>query len=214
MRLERLTGVMVLAVAAVIGGVAAAEPAPAAQSLPALAKTSPHHPQDAPKPKVNEPGPEHKLLGSFVGHWKSTAHVLQADEAAANPNPTQDSQGAADGKLNLGGRFVELTHTGVLNGQPYEGMILFGFDDVIKKYTAIWMDTTSPAFLSYVGTYDAAKKQYSLISHFSDQVTRKFTISHMTMTFVDADTMVFDEFISHAVGSTEVHTRTITFKRG
>lgn len=214
MGLERLTGVMVLAAAAAIGGVAAAEPAPAAQPMPAPPKTSPHHQQAVPAPKPNEPGPEHKLLGSFVGHWKSTVHILQPDEAAANPIPAQDSQGTADGKLNLGGRFVELTHTGVLNGQPYEGMVLLGYDDVIKKYTAIWIDTTSPAFLSYIGTYDAAKKQYSLISHFSDQVSRRFTISHMTMTFVDADTMVFDEFISHAVDSAEVHTRTITFKRG
>jgi hypothetical protein len=209
MRLERITGVLVLAAAAVAGGASAADPTPAAPP-----KVSPHQQQGAPKPKSDEPSADHKLLASFVGHWKSTVHYLQSDPAAANPTPPQDSQGAADGKLELGGRFVELAHTGVLNGQPYEGKILVGFDDVIKKYTAIWRDTTSPAFLSYFGTYNAAKKQYSLEAHFSDQVTRKFIVSHLTMTFVDADTMVFDEFVSHTVGGAEVHTRTITFKRG
>jgi hypothetical protein len=126
----------------------------------------------------------------------------------------QGNPGTAEGKLAMGGRFAQFSHTGTLKGQPYEGLVVFGFDDVINRYTAIWTDTTSPAFLSYVGTYDASKKALTLTARYSDQANRKYTESRIVVTFVDKDTIVLDEYVAQPVGAQAAHTRAVTFKRG
>ena len=162
------------------------------------------------EPKPAKPGPEHKILGAFAGQWKSTLHAIERDSDDITP---ADTQGTAEGKLQLDGRFAQLTHTGIQSGKPYEGIVLFGFDDVINKYTAIWMDSTSPAFISYVGTYDAGKKLLTLTSHFSEQVSRLFISSRLVVNFVDADTIIVDEYVARGVGASESHTRSFTYKR-
>ena len=196
MRLERMTGVLVLSAGVVLGSVLAAEPVPITGDktapkdadpvliLPTDAKM-PNAPKALPKPgKPAEVSVEHKLLTGFVGHWKTTVHVMSPD---AN-SPVQDTQGTADGTLAMGGRFAELTHTGVLNGQPFEAKLFCGFDDVFNKYTALWLDTTSPAMITYIGTYVSSKQQFTMTAHYSEQGTRRLTIARIVITFVDSNT--------------------------
>ena len=211
MRLERMTAVVVLAAGLVLGGVAVAAPpedkAPIDAPMPARGMKAQLQPA---QPKPVELGPEHKFLGGFAGHWKTTVHIMQADPST----PGQDTEGTADGKLVMGGRFVQLMHAGLLNGQPFEGMMLCGFDVVVKRYRSIWVDNTGTAIIQYVGTYDASKKQLTMSSQaYSDEKTKMLTFARTVMTFVDANTMVYDEYIAHAVGGKEARTMSITYKR-
>jgi hypothetical protein len=220
MRLERMTGVVVLAAGLVFGGVALAAPpdtkaaeakAPADKSsddVPAPPKGM-KAPLQPLKPKPVVLGPQHKVLGGFAGRWKTTTHIMVGTPTI----PEQDTEGTAEGKLVMGGRFAQLMHTGLLNGEPFEGMMLCGYDEVVQKYTAIWVDNASTAIIHYVGLYDAAKKQISMNSHYSDPATRRLTLARVTMTFVDANTIVYDQYIAHAVGEKEAHTMSITYKK-
>ena len=220
MRLERMTGVVVLAAGLVFGGIVLAAPpdTKAADEKPPAEKTvadvpAPPKGMMAPmqpvKPKPVVLGPQHKVLGGFTGRWKTTTHIM----VAGPTTPEQDTEGTAEGKLVMGGRFAQLMHAGLLNGEPFEGLMLCGYDEVVQKYTAIWVDNTSTAIIRYVGTYDSAKKQISMNSHYSDPATRRLTLARVTMTFVDANTIVYDEYIAHAVGEKEAHTRSITYKK-
>jgi len=210
MRLERMTGVVVLAAGLLWGGAAVAAPAdertPADVPLPPTGMKAPMSPA---KPKPVELGAEHKILRGFSGRWKTTVHMMPTGPSA----PVQDTEGTADGKLIMGGRFAQVMHTGTLNGERFEGMMLCGFDEVVNKYRSIWVDNASTAILQYVGTYDASKKQLTMTSHYSDQTTRRLTLARIVMTFADADTIVYDEYIAHAVGEKETHTMTVTYKR-
>lgn len=210
MRLERMTAVVVFAAGLVLGGVAVA--APQEEKAPAavpVQRVAPKSTLRAVPPRPLELGPEHKILGGFAGHWKTTVHIVQADPST----PVPDGEGTADGKLVMGGRFAQVTHAGTMNGQPFEGMMLCGFDEVVKKYTSSWVDNASTAIIRYVGTYDASKKQLTMSSHYSEQTTRRLTLARTVMTFVDANTIVYDEYIAHAVGEKETHTMSVTYKR-
>ena len=210
MTFERMTGVVVLAAGLVWGGVAFA--APAEDKAPGEVPAPPRGmkaPMPPAKQKPVELGPEHKILGGFAGRWKTTVHVMQPDPSA----PAQDTEGTADGKLMMGGRFAQLMHAGTLNGQPFEGMMICGFDQVVQRYTSIWVDNASTAIIHYVGTYDASKKQLTMNSHYSDQTTRRLTIAKMVVTFVDDKTIVYDEYIAHAVGEKETPTMSVTYRR-
>lgn len=221
MRRERMAGVMVLTCGAMLGGALAAgpaapapqkepvkddQPAPGTHATPKSTAAQKALPQ-APKPAAVSD--EHKLLAEFVGKWKTTVHVMPTEANAV----AKDTQGTAEGKLLMGGRFVQLSHTGVLNGQPFEGTMICGFDNVIRKYTSVWFDTTSPAIISYIGSFVAPKKQLVMTTHYSEQGTRRLTIARVEMTLPDADTIVFDEYVSHQSGGPEAHTMTITYKR-
>lgn len=211
MRLDRMTGVLVLATGVVLNGVAAAAPAPTPAPEPAETHGAPpSRVKPQPQTKSDEPGSQHGILGGFVGHWGVTTHILPSSATST----AQDTKGTAEGKMLLDGRFAQLTQTGILDGKPYEAVMLFGFDDVIARYTATWMDTTSPAFIGYVGTYDAAKKQITMEAHYSEQAMRRFTVSRVVVTFVDNDSIVLEEYISHAVNGSAVQTKTVTLKRG
>jgi hypothetical protein len=218
-----MTAVVVLASGIALGGaVAAAAPDAAPETPP------PSRPPDAMAPgdsgsiprgpkaplksvmaKPKELGPEHKLLSGFVGAWKSKVHVLQDTAAAVQ----QDVEGNADGKLIMGGRFVQVMHSGLINGQPFEGMMILGFDNVINRYVSIWINNGGTAMIHFVGTYDAAKKQLTMSSHFSDPSSRRLTILKTVTTLVDANNWVYDEYTAHAVGEKEAHTVSITYKR-
>jgi hypothetical protein len=83
MRIERISGVLLVAAGVGLSAVLAAESK--------SAEATPHRVQPQAEAKSDQPGPEHKILGGFVGHWKSTFHVLETDAQT----PVQDTQGAA-----------------------------------------------------------------------------------------------------------------------
>lgn len=224
MRLERMTAIVVLAAGLMaVGAVSAApqETAPPAAQPPDAApvdKTAqiprgPKAPMATTAPTVPKPQPvgnEHKILGALAGHWKAKMHPVP--DGATKPAP--DTEGTAEGKLVMGGRFAEVSHQGLLNGQPFEGMMLLGFDNVINRYTSAWVDNTTNGIVHFVGTFDAAKKQLTMTAHYSDPATRRLTLSKVVLTFVDANSWLYDEYIAHAVGEKETHTMSIKFTRG
>jgi hypothetical protein len=220
-----MTAVVVLATGLVAGGTIAQTPAPPADEKPtreaAPAAKEPRSPMAKPVPKPQGLGPEHKILAGFAGHWKSKATVVPAtpksfaESTEGTPSaPKPKTEGTAEGKLVMDGRFAQVNYQALRDGKPYEAMILWGFDNVVNRYTSIWIDNTGNAIIRFVGTYDAAKKQLTMTTHYSDQATRRLTIAKTVATFVDANSWVYDEYVSHAVGEAERHTLSITFNRG
>src|SRR5262249_41530950 len=113
--------------------------------------------------KSATPGAQHGLLKNFEGKWSS--HV----SATMDPTkPPEVSDGTSEGMLMLGGRFVHVVHHGTMMGQPFEGMMLLGYDNLAGKYTAVWVDNMGTQIATYDGTYDAAKKALTMTGHFTD----------------------------------------------
>lgn len=201
MRLERSIAAAALSLGLMLGGAArAATPGSKAATAEQLAANA---------EKLAKPGPEHKVLESFLGHWTSKVS-MQPDPS----KPAQESVGSADGKMVLGGRFVQVNHKGTMMGQPFEGMMLAGFDNVPKRYESDWVDTMGTGIIHYMGTYDAGKKQLNMSAHFVDPATRKLTITRSVTTFVDANTWTYDEYVHDDAAKKEDHVMSVTFKRG
>jgi len=223
MRLERMTAVVVLAAGLLAGGVVSAAPPateppatkpPAtkpsdATNPPGLIPTGVKSPTAPAPPKPRPLGEQHKILASFVGHWKAKVPPTQTPLALSR----KDEERTADGKLVMGGRFAQVSLEGVQGGQPFEGMMLVGFDEVVNRYTGMWVDTSSNAIIHSVGTFDAAKKQLTMTAHFSAPATRRLTIQKVVMTFVDANHWTYEEYVAHAVGEKETLTTSLSFNK-
>lgn len=154
------------------------------------------------------PGPQQKALEQFVGHW--TSHVsMQMDPT----KPAEESTGTADGEMILGGRFVQVIHKGTVMGQPFEGRMLCGYDNVAKKYVASWVDNLGTSIVHYDGTYDKVGKRLLMGATFIDPMSRKPIHVKSVTSFLSATSWTYDEYIPGADGK-DRKTMTITFKKG
>ena len=97
---------------------------------------------------VNE---NHAYLKQYMGDWKATATMWVMPGA-----PPTTSVNTARAELILGGRFLKMTISGTMMGQPFEGFQIIGYDNLQKKYVILWMDNTSTAFYQTTGTRDAS----------------------------------------------------------
>ena len=217
MRFERTIAVLVLATGVTFGGVVVAAmqaveatPQPAAAAEP----ESPKYPPGVKTEVSMNPWvptavkPDHAVLAGLAGKFTTNVHVYSGPYARKF-----DTEGTAEGLVLVGGAFVALTHSEQRMKQPYEGMTIFGFDQANRKYTAASVGSTSTALVNLVGSYDAEKKQLVFSGRFSDQQSRVLTISRRVITFVDANTWTYEEFVSKKQGDPETTVVSMTFKR-
>src|SRR5262249_16653370 len=108
---------------------------------------------------------------------------------------------------------VHVLHHSTMMGQPFEGMMLLGYDNQAKKYTAVWVDTMGTAIIPYQGQYDAAKKALTMTGKFNDPMSGKPIQTKGVQKFVDANTMTYDEYMPGPDGK-PMHTLHIDYKRG
>jgi Protein of unknown function (DUF1579) len=152
-------------------------------------------------------GPEHALLKKYEGKWTNKV------TATMDPSqPPEVTEGTSEGMLQLGGRFVHMVHHGTMMGQPFEGMMLLGYDNLRQKYTAAWVDSMSTQIATYEGTYDAAKGTFTMIGTFVDPISMKSTHTRGVTAFPTADTMTYDEYMPGPDGK-EMHGLHIDYKR-
>jgi hypothetical protein len=152
--------------------------------------------------------PENEILTGLVGKATTAVHVNEGPFPRA-----KDSTGTADAKPLMGGLFIEVTLSDTRMKEPYERKIIYGYDQVIGKYTAEVLDTTSPAIIRFIGTYDAAKKQLNLTSRYSDQNSRRYVVARLVTTFVDAKTWTYEDFVAEGPDKPEIQVAAVQMKR-
>lgn len=136
--------------------------------------------------KYATPGPEHAVLGTFVGKWKTVS------KAWMGPGDPFVSEGTAEGEMILGGRYLILKSHGTMMNQPMEGMELMGYDRKAGEYVAYWMDNMGTAIYPMnKGTYDAATKTITLKAEWPMPGEAKPLPYKLTTQMLDADTHVF-----------------------
>jgi hypothetical protein len=211
MRRIRVIAAMVIATGIMIGGGAPGVNAQSAEA-PAEAKPKPK-PGLMTSPLANPwkhfgLRPEHEIVAGLVGKATTEVHV---DEG---PFPrAKDTQGTAEAKAILGGLFVQVTQSETRMKEPFERIMIYGFDPVIGKYTADVLDSTSPATVRYIGTYDAAKKQFNMTARYSDQNSRHYVVARLVTTFVDAKTWTYEEFAAQGPDQPELQVEAVRLKR-
>ncbi len=100
------------------------------------------------------PGEEHELFQPMVGNWttENLMFVPGADEPIA-------SEGAAEFKLILDGRFLVQQFEGEFAGMPFNGYGLSGYDRAQEKYVGFWTDSFSTGLMTIEGSYDEETKE-------------------------------------------------------
>ena len=94
--------------------------------------------------EAGRPGPGHKALEPLVGKWKAEVKCWHEPGEQA-----QVTQGRAEAKWTLNGRFLEEEFHGEMMGKPFEGCYFIGYDNTKQTYQSVWVsDTQTSMFVS------------------------------------------------------------------
>jgi hypothetical protein len=92
--------------------------------------------------KAMTPGEAHKGLSEMAGNWKYTMKMWM--DAASAP---QESKGTSKARIILGGRFLQEDVKAKMNGMPFEGISLVGFDNMRQAYQSVWLDNMTTGMM-------------------------------------------------------------------
>jgi len=146
--------------------------------IPAIAEDKPAKAKPGDKPAMTEeemmaawakyaqPGEPHKKLQAMAGSWNFTTRWWQDPSAA----PTE-SKGTSEAQTILGGRFVQESVTGEMQGSPFHGIGITGYDNFKQKYVTMWMDEMSTTVMISYGTPDVSGKVITFEGTYDDLAT-------------------------------------------
>jgi len=95
------------------------------------------------------PSKAHADMAKNVGEWKTTYTMWM--EPGAEP---MKSEGNCVNKMIMGGRYLESVNDATFMGMPMDGLMLQGFDNHRKVYTAVWIDSLGSGFAIAEGVYN------------------------------------------------------------
>lgn len=113
------------------------------------------------------PGEPHRLLGRFVGSWDIRGKMWMEGPAG----PVSESRGTVETRWLLPGVWIQDEVKTEMMGRPFQGYGVSGYDNVKKKYVAMWCDSTSTALLTMEGNLAADGKTLALFGVANDPVT-------------------------------------------
>lgn len=105
------------------------------------------------------PGEAQKRLEPMIGTFAVTVLVWPSPG-----KPPLEYKGGAVNTWVLGGRYVQTMLAAVMDGEAFDGIGYYGFDNATKTYQASWMDNGSTAIAWYRGAMDKAGRSAALKS--------------------------------------------------
>src|SRR5262249_42065280 len=156
--------------------------------------------------KAATPGPQHAMLMKMAGDWTCTVKY-QMDPS----QPWQTSQSTATITSLMDGRYTQEVTSGQMMGAPFNGMGIYGFDNVTGKYVSTWIDNMGTGIMTSVGTADASGKVINWTGTMNDPITGKLSKHRMVTTVTDDDHHTFDMFTVPPGAKQEMKTMTITY---
>lgn len=157
------------------------------------------------------PGPQHAYLAKSVGTWEGTV-TMWMDPSM----PPSVSNCTTVITSVMGGRYTHGTTSGLVSmgeaSAPFEGMGLYGYDNVQKKFQSVWIDNMGTGMMTGVGDLSADGKVLTWAMTMADPMTGKITTSREVDTQIDANTHVMEMFTAGPDGK-EFRTMEIRYYR-
>lgn len=136
--------------------------------------------QDA-KPPQAAPSNEHEFLHQFVGEWRTEGKTKDASGKEV------DALGLEYDRMVLGDFWLFFVYNSQMDGKPFVGHGMIGYDPARKKYIGTWVDSMSPYMATYEGTVDPKTKALTLETSGTDPATEKACKGRMVYEFQDPE---------------------------
>jgi hypothetical protein len=138
--------------------------------------------------KAAQPGPNHAFLARLAGTFKATVKTWMG------PGEPEVSEGVSENTLILGGRYLHQKYSGSIMGQPFEGLGLTGYDNTLKKFTGLWIDSMSTGMMTSEAALDASGTLLNSVETYPDPLTGTMKKTRSVFRLVNADTHVMEMY--------------------
>lgn len=156
--------------------------------------------------KLAAPGEQHRLLAGLAGSWTTkTREWMEPDK------PPVETNGSAEMKMLLDGRFLQQEMTGQMMGQPFSGIEIIGYDNLLKRYVTTWMSIMGTGIFMMEGTAGADGKTITLKGQHPEP-NGGYMKHRAIWKLVDDNTQTFDMYGAHH-GGKEWKMMEITYTR-
>jgi hypothetical protein len=150
-------------------------------------------------------GEEHKQLARLAGEWKVETKSYYPD-----PEKPEISEGAANFRVLMGGRYLQQNFQGEVGGKQFRGLGLSGYDNAKKKYVGAWIDTMGTGIMTTEGEYD--EKKHELIETGVSSGPTGPEKFKMVSRYLDNDKFTFEMYMVDA-GGQETKMMEMTYTR-
>jgi hypothetical protein len=151
-----------IAVAMVLGAGAGAGCASAGDAAPAHVEHTQEENQAAWMAYMT-PGEPHAKMLSQCGTWDVVGKMWMEPDA-----PPTESKGVAEFSMLFGGRYQCQDFTGDFMGMPFQGHGVLAYDNALKKYVSLWLDSMGTGIAVTTGTMDATGKALTTTGEMND----------------------------------------------
>jgi hypothetical protein len=137
---------------------------------------------------LGTPAAPHKMFARMAGSWSAkTRFFLEPGK------PPVESEGSAEQKMVLGGRFLQEEFAGDMMGSSFAGIGFTGYDNHAKKVVSTWMDSSATGILLFEGTASDGGKTLTQENWHDDPLRGRMKWRSVTR-IVDDNAFVFEMF--------------------
>jgi len=135
------------------------------------------------------PGENHALLAKRVGKWDGVAKMWMMPDA-----PAEESTFTCEYASMFDGRYITESVEGKMGEETFSGRGLYGYDNVTKKFYALWIDSMSTSVMHSTGTLDSSGNTLSFKTEYSCPLAGKPVTGRTTERWIDDDHMVIEMY--------------------
>ena len=153
------------------------------------------------------PGEVHKMLSESNGVWSEEV-TMWMDPTA----PPTKSKAKVTNRMIFGGRYQESKHVGTMDGKPFEGLSILGYDNAKKIFQNTWIDNMGTGIMYVEGTWDEAAKTIHFTGKCVDPMSGKDMMIRQEFILVDDNNQKMEMYMTMA-GQAEMKSMEIMLKR-
>lgn len=154
------------------------------------------------------PGEHHRHLAAFAGDWEVEVKFWLTPNA-----PAEESTATAEHKPVLGGRFLQISHQGQIEGQPFVGIGTLGYDNRKARYVETWMDNSNTQTIISRGACDGTGRVLILLAEYDHPLTNKRTSLRSVYRLLDANRYLREIYTQGPEGGLEWKALEMTYTR-
>lgn len=135
------------------------------------------------------PGEMHQALAGDDGEWTAEMTYWMAPDA-----PPTTSTGTMINQMILGGRYQESRYSADMEGMPFEGIGITGYDNAKKVFVSTWVDNMGTGIMYLEGPWNEADKSITLTGSTTDPASGKEINIREVLRRIDENTQVMEMY--------------------
>lgn len=136
------------------------------------------------------PGPMHEYLMKGAGVWSGKSKMWMAP--GMEPSTTEMTSTISS---MMDGRFVKCEVAGDMPGMgPFSGLGMYGYDNVSKKFQATWLDNCGTGMMTGTGELSSDQKTMTWTYNYTCPITKKLSVMREVQTRTGADAMTMEMY--------------------